>query len=193
LNQFILGVIIFGSVWFLSKKVTKPNFFLNKPKPGQTDRFRFGSGFLGKNRFKPVWLGFLGFGSVFSGFGSVFPVWLGFFSSFFRFRFSSVFSYKTKTEPAGFFKILIGSVFSVIFFRFSRFYQSFDFFLTPALCALSKEEEEDAKMNAMMRRNSQYNHQSQLHATLEVGGVGDALVSALNVPTTFLFFLIAQN
>jgi len=58
---------------------------------------------------------------------------------------------------------------------------------------LSKEEEEDAKMNAMMRRNSQYNHQSQLHATLEVGGVVDALVSALNVPTIFLFFLIAQN
>ena len=180
-------MIIFGSVRFLSKKVIKPKFFLKKKTETGSNRpvsVRFG--FFGK---KPVQTGL----ARFSRFGSVFPVWLGFFSSFFRFRFGSVFSYKTKTEPAGFFKILIGSVFSVIFFRFSRFYQFFGFFLTPALCALSKEEEEDAKMNAMMRRNSQYNHQSQLHATLEVGGVGDALVSALNVPTTFLFFLIAQN
>jgi hypothetical protein len=50
-------VIIFGSVWFLSKKVTKPKFFLKKnPKPGQTDRFRFDSARLfraktGSNRF----------------------------------------------------------------------------------------------------------------------------------------------
>jgi hypothetical protein len=55
-----------------------------KPKPGQTDRFRFG--FLGQKL--PVWLGFSGFGSVFSvlarvffrffiGFGLVFLVfWL---------------------------------------------------------------------------------------------------------------------
>jgi hypothetical protein len=45
-------VIIFGSVRFLSKKVTKPIFFLKKtkpePKPGQTDRFRFGSVFRAK-------------------------------------------------------------------------------------------------------------------------------------------------
>jgi len=45
-----LGVIIFGSVRFLSKKLTKLNFFFEKktetePKPGQTDRFRFGSVF----------------------------------------------------------------------------------------------------------------------------------------------------
>ena len=63
---------------------------------GDHFRFQFGSVrfFKGKNRFKPVWLGFSGFGSVFSvlarffrfclvfsvwlGFGSVFPVWLGF-------------------------------------------------------------------------------------------------------------------
>jgi hypothetical protein len=50
-----VGLIIFGSVRFLSKKVTKPKFFFfekkteTEPKPGQTDRFRFG--FLGK---KPV-------------------------------------------------------------------------------------------------------------------------------------------
>jgi hypothetical protein len=55
-------VIIFGSIQFLSKKVTKPKFFLKKkPKPGQTDRFQFGSVFLGK---KPV--GSNRFGSVFS-------------------------------------------------------------------------------------------------------------------------------
>jgi hypothetical protein len=98
-------VIIFGSVWFLSKKVTKPNFFFEKktetePKPGQTDRFRFSSVFLGQKpiqtglaRFFRFWLGFLGFGSVFS-------VWLGFsglarfFSGFLSVsvRFGSVFS-----------------------------------------------------------------------------------------------------
>ena len=29
-----------------------------KSKPGQTDWFQFDSVFLGKNRFKPVWVGF---------------------------------------------------------------------------------------------------------------------------------------
>jgi hypothetical protein len=89
-KSLCVGVIIFGSVRFLSKKVTKPNFIFfekkteTEPKPGQTDRFRFG--FLGQKL--PVWLGFSGFGSVFSvlarvffrffvGFGLVFLVfWL---------------------------------------------------------------------------------------------------------------------
>ena len=39
---FMLGVIIFGSVRFYQKIVTKPKF-KKKPKPVQTDRFRFGS------------------------------------------------------------------------------------------------------------------------------------------------------
>jgi hypothetical protein len=75
---------------------------------------------LGKNRFKPVWLGF-------SSFGSVFSVWLGFSGLarfFFRFfvgfgsvRFFQFFVYKT--EPAGFFKKLIGLI--GFFFRFSFF------------------------------------------------------------------------
>jgi hypothetical protein len=43
-----------------------------KPKPGQTNRFWFGSVFLGQKPVFPVWLGFSGFGSVVSGFGSVF-------------------------------------------------------------------------------------------------------------------------
>jgi hypothetical protein len=86
---------------------------------------RFGSVFVGKKpvqtglaRFFPVWLGLARF---FVGFGSV---------RFFRF-----FVYKTETEPAGFFKNLIGfffgSVFSVIFFRFSRFNRFSGFFAHP--------------------------------------------------------------
>jgi len=42
-----LGVIIFGSVWFLYKKSNQTNFFLKKPKPNP-------------NWFKPT-----GFGLVF--------------------------------------------------------------------------------------------------------------------------------
>jgi len=41
-----IGVIIFGSVRFLLKIVTKPKFFKKiELKPGQTDQFRFGSVF----------------------------------------------------------------------------------------------------------------------------------------------------
>jgi hypothetical protein len=89
-----LGVIIFYSIRFLSKKKIKPIFLLKKPKPVQTDRFRFG--FLGQ---KPVQTGlalFFQFGSVLAWF---FPVWLSFFAlarffffSFFRFGFDSIFS-----------------------------------------------------------------------------------------------------
>jgi hypothetical protein len=114
-------VIVFGSVRFLSKKITKLKllFFWKKtetePKPGQTDRFQFG--FLGQ---KPVWL-------VFPVLARFFPVWLGFFLVFCRFRFGSVFlvfCYKTETEPAGFFKNLIG-----FFFRFGFFSYFFSGFL----------------------------------------------------------------
>jgi hypothetical protein len=63
-------------------------FFPKKPKPGQTDWFRFG--FLGikpvqtgLTRFFPVLARFFRFGLIFFGFGSVF----------------SVFAYKTETEP----------------------------------------------------------------------------------------------
>jgi hypothetical protein len=81
-----VGVIIFGSVRFLSKKITKPKLFKKKktetrPKSGQTDRFRFD--FLGQKpvqtslaRFFRFWLGFLSFGSVLLGF---FRFWFGFF------------------------------------------------------------------------------------------------------------------
>jgi hypothetical protein len=99
------------------------------------DYFRFGLVFIKKiikskffkknqNQVKPIWLGFLDFSSVFSGFGSVFRFGSGFFPGFFGLvsvRFFWFFAYET--EPAGFFKILIGLigffyslVFSVIFF-----------------------------------------------------------------------------
>jgi len=104
-----VGMIIFGSVRFLSKKVTKPKLFFLKKNRNRVKPTGFGSVFLGK---KPVQTGLTRF----------FRFWLGFFSGFLSVsvRFGSVFVYKTETEPAGFFKNLIGfffgSVFSVIFF-----------------------------------------------------------------------------
>jgi len=65
----------FGLI-FIKKSNQTEFFFQKKPKPVQTDRFRFG--FKDKNRFKPVWLGFFCFGSIrfgcFSYFFSVFLV-----------------------------------------------------------------------------------------------------------------------
>jgi len=93
-------VIIFGLVWFLSKKVIKLKFFKKKPKLIQTDRVQFGSvqffrKKISSNRFGSVFSVWLGFRSVFSGSAWF---WLGFFglarffSGFFRFGFGSVFS-----------------------------------------------------------------------------------------------------
>jgi hypothetical protein len=148
-------VIIFGSVRFLSKKVTKPKifFFIKKtePKPGQTDRFRFGSVFLGQKpvqtslaRFFRFWLGFLGFGSVFS-------VWLGFFGLARFFRFGSVLArffsgflsvsvrfgffgflfIKPKPNRTGRFFQKINRFFRLFFFWFSRFNRFSGFFAHP--------------------------------------------------------------
>ena len=87
-----IGVIIFGSVRFLSKKVTKLKYFFfekknrNRVKPTGFGSVRFG--FLGQkpvqtglarfSRFFPVlarffrfWLGFSGLARFFVGFGSV--------------------------------------------------------------------------------------------------------------------------
>jgi hypothetical protein len=114
----------FGSVWF---------GFLGK-KPVQT----------GLARFFRFWLGFFGLAQFFR-FGSVLA---RFFPVFCRFWFGSVqffqfFCYKTETEPAGFFKKLIGligfffgSVFLVFFFRFSRFNRFSGFFAHPYLQCL---------------------------------------------------------
>ena len=112
-------MIIFGSVRFLLKKITKLKFFFfekkpeTEPKPGQTDRFRFGSVFLGQ---KPVWLGF-------SGFGSVFSVLAQFFSGFLSVsvRFGSVF-FVIKPKPNR-----TGRFFQK-FNRFNQFFFRFGFF-----------------------------------------------------------------
>jgi hypothetical protein len=92
-------------------------FLKKKPKPN-------------RNRVKPTGFGSVRFFRAKTGsnrFGSVFPVWLGFSGLarfFFRFfvgfgsvRFFQFFVYKT--EPAGFFKKLIGLI--GFFFRFGFF------------------------------------------------------------------------
>jgi len=118
--------MIFSLVRFLLKKNTKSIFLKkneNRTETGSNHRFQFG--FLEQ---KPVQTGWLGFNSIFS-------VWLGFFRFFFSLGSVWFFlfrAYKTKTEPVGFFKILISligffnsSVFSIIFFLFSRFNRFF--------------------------------------------------------------------
>ena len=150
-SYFLVGVIIFGSVRFLSKKVTKPKFFFLKKKTetgsNRPVSVRFGSVFLGQ---KPVWLGFSGFGSVFSvlawffpvffglamffRFGSVFPVWLGFLSVSVRFGFFSFWFIKPKpNQTSRFFQKFNRFFFSVQFFlfRFSRFNRFSGFFAHP--------------------------------------------------------------
>jgi hypothetical protein len=126
-----LGCSRFGSIRFLSKKVTKPNFYFfikkteTEPKPVQTDRFRFGS--VRFFRAKTGLARFFRFGSGFFrfGFGSVFPV--------------PGLKNQNRTEPVGFFNILIGLIgffsrfgfFGYFFFWFSRFNQFFSFFEHP--------------------------------------------------------------
>ena len=136
-------MFIFVSVRFLSKEVTKPNFFLKKktetePKPVQTDRFRFG--FLeqkpvqtGLARFFPVWIGFF---LVWLGFAQFFPGFL------FRVRFGFSCSMLKKQKPnrtGRFFQnfnrfnrfFFTVRFFRLLFFRFSRFNRFFGFFEHP--------------------------------------------------------------
>jgi hypothetical protein len=97
---------LFG-LFFIKKKVIKPIFFKKKPKPVQTDRFRFG--FLGQKSVQTGLARFFWFGSFFSGLGSV---------RFFQFQ-----AYKSETEPVGFFKILICFFSRFGFFKFiSQFF-----------------------------------------------------------------------
>jgi len=120
-------VIIFGSVFIKKSNQTEFFFFEKNPKPNRNrvkptgfGSVRFFRAKTGSNRFDSVfpvlarfWLGFFRFGSVF-------PVWLGFFPVFVGFglvRFFQFFAYKT--EPAGFFKNLIGLI--IFFFRFFFF------------------------------------------------------------------------
>jgi len=159
-KSLCVGVIIFGSVRFLSKKVTKPNFiFFEKKNRNRTETrsnrpvsVRFG--FLGQKL--PVWLGFSGFGSVFSilarflRFGSVFRFGSGFFPVFCRFRFGffGFLVIKPKPNRTGrffqkfnrfnrfFFSVRF---FQLFFFRFSRFNRFSSFFAHPYLCVLCSE------------------------------------------------------
>ena len=110
-----LGVIIFGSVRFLSKKVTKPKLFFFEKN---------------RNRVKPN-----GFGSVrFFRFGSVGSVFFRFLSV--SVRFFWFFLIKPKPNQTGwFFQNFNRFFFSVRFFRlfffqFSRFNRFSGFFLT---------------------------------------------------------------
>ena len=117
-------MIIFGSVRFLSKKVTKPKFFFEKkPKPGQTDRFRFGSvqfGFFraktGSNRFGSVFPVLARFFSVLARF---FRFWLGFFPVSVRFGFFGFLFIKPKPNRTGRFFQKIN--------RFNRFFFGYFF------------------------------------------------------------------
>jgi hypothetical protein len=83
-NVAALGVIIFNSVRFLSKKITKPDI-LKKPEPVQTDRFGF-TYFrtkISSNRFGlvfPVWLGFSSLARAFFWFFCLDSIQFGFFS-----------------------------------------------------------------------------------------------------------------
>jgi hypothetical protein len=111
----------FGSVFI--KKIIKLKFFFTKNKTSSNRPVSVRFDFFGQ---KPVWLGLARFGL---GFFLVFFIWVRFSSiRFFRFQ-----TYKIKTEPVSFFKILInffhGSVFSVIFFQFN--FSVFRFFFSP--------------------------------------------------------------
>ena len=81
-----LGVIIFGSVRFLSKKVTKPNFFKkknrNQVKPTGFGSVRFFREKTGSNRFFSIFPVLAWFFPVLDRFFSV-SVRFGFFGYFF--------------------------------------------------------------------------------------------------------------
>jgi len=92
-SYFLVGVIIFGSVRFLSKKVTKPKFFFLKKKTetGSNRPVSVRFGFLGQKLVQTGLTRFFRFGSVlarFFRFGSVFfPVFCRFRFGFFGFLF----------------------------------------------------------------------------------------------------------
>jgi len=103
IQYYSVMVIIFGSVRFLSKKITKPIFFKKKPNPNQNRVKPIGFGsvrFLEQKHVQTSLSWFFRFSSVLAWF---FPVlarffnlarffWFGsVFFPFFRFRFGSVF------------------------------------------------------------------------------------------------------
>jgi len=64
-------VIIFGLVWFLSKKLTKPKFFFKKIETGSNRAVSVWFGFLGQKSVQTNLTRFFRFGSVLAQF---FPV-----------------------------------------------------------------------------------------------------------------------
>jgi len=114
-----VGVIIFGSIRFLSKKVTKLKF-KKKPNRNQVKPTDFVSVWFFRektdsNRFGSVL-------ALFFWFGSVFPVWLGFSSLA---RFGSVFSGLARFFPGffvwvrfGFFSFLLIKPNRLVFLKF---------------------------------------------------------------------------
>ena len=105
-----IGVIIFGSVRFLSKKVTKPKLFFLKKKP-KPNRNRVKLTDFGSVRFFRAKTGSNRFGSVFPVLARFSRFWLGFFglARFFRFfRFGSVFfQFFSDSVRFGFFGFLL--------------------------------------------------------------------------------------
>ena len=87
---------LFGLIFI--KKIIKLDLKKKKPKPVQTDLFRFGSVILEQ---KPVQISFFGLARFFS-------VWV----RFFRFQ-----AYKTETKPVNFLNIIISFFFTVWFFQ----------------------------------------------------------------------------
>jgi hypothetical protein len=132
---------LFGSVFikknnqieiFFFEKKTKPN--RNRVKPTDFGSVRF---FQGKNRFKPIWLGFFRFFRFFR-FGSVF--FSGFLSVLVRFGFFGFLLIKPKPNRTGrFFKkcnrfnrfFFSVRFFRLFFFQFSRFNRFSGFFAHP--------------------------------------------------------------
>ena len=132
-------MIIFSSVRFLSKKITKPKFFFWK-KTTETGSnrpvsVRFFRAKTGSNQFGSVfrfWLGFLGF----------FRFWLGFLSVSVRFGFFGFLLIKPKPNRTGrffqkfnrFIRVFFSvRFFRLFFFRFSRFNRFFSFFPRPTV------------------------------------------------------------
>ena len=126
--MYKLGMIIFGSIRFLSNKSNQTEKKIKKKtETGSNQPVSVRFGFLGQKSVQTGSTRFFQFGSVlarFSRFDSVF--FLFFFSVWVRFGFFVI--KPNRTEPVGFFKILISlinffydSVFSVIFFLFSQF------------------------------------------------------------------------
>jgi hypothetical protein len=121
-------VIIFGSIRFLSKKVTKPNFFFFKKTENEQKT--------GSNRPVLVWFGFLGKKPVQIGLARFFRFWLGFFPVSVRFGFFDFLLIKpNRTKPAGFFKIIIGLIGVFFGYFFSSFLSliGFSVFFSPLL------------------------------------------------------------